>query len=285
MEKRNELRGSDKSYAFRIAEAQNKFSVLREESKVEQARTTAHFLDEKFTLPAYSSARYDAATMESLDQFMATYAGMTEAELAEAASHAYDLTDEAQQALRWEISRRGLNISVAEPAIEDDENEDEDDDSGPVVVASLRSRNDAAKIQAVLNAAAVRSCLGPNNIENIESFPGTFDKPVELKVYLPYASKASNLIRKLKNSIPPEFENDVQVEDDKAHDGNSALVPCPKCQSDDIVYSQDFDDGDFEVEDSSSDEEVPEGLREGATPSWRCKSCGYEWPDDDTQQW
>jgi hypothetical protein len=188
--------------------------------------------------------------MDSMDQHMATYAGMTEAELAEAASHAYDLTDEAQQVLRWEISRRGLNISIVEPAIEDDE----DDDSGPVVVASLRSRNDASKIQGVLNAAAVRSCLGPDNIENIESFPGTFDKPIELKVYFPYASKASKLIRKLKNSIPPEFENDVQVEDDKAHDGNRALAPCPKCQSDDIVYSQDFDPGDFDDEDPLSDE-------------------------------
>jgi hypothetical protein len=182
--------------------------------------------------------------------------------------------------LRSEISRRGLNISVPEPAIQNDE----DDDSGPVVVAFLRSRNDAAKIQAVLNAATVRSCLGPDNIENIESFPGTFDKPVELKVYFPYASKASNLIRKLKNSIPPQFENDVQVEDDKAYDDDRALVPCPKCESDDIAYSQDFDGDDFDDEDSPSDEEVPAGLTEGATPSWLCNSCGYEWPDDDTKR-
>jgi len=97
-------------------------------------------------------------------------------------------------------------------------------------------------------------------------------------------SQRHNLIRKLKNSIPPEFENDVQVEDDKAYAGGRALVPCPKCESDDIVYSQDFDADDFDDEDSSSDEEVPAGLTEGATPRWRCNSCGYEWPDDDAKQ-
>ena len=63
-------------------------------------------------MPAPGTASYDAAAMENIEQLKATYAGMTEDELAAVASDAYDLTDIAQQALRVVISNRGLNIIV-----------------------------------------------------------------------------------------------------------------------------------------------------------------------------
>src|SRR5215467_8114020 len=153
--------------------------------------------------------------MDHLDRLTSSYAAMSEDKLAKAASNAYALTDEAQQILREEILTRGLNIELNSRAPKPDIGDEEDGDSGLVVVASLRSRNDAAKIQAVLNAAAVRSCLGSDNVENIESFTGAFDKPVDLKVYFPYAGKASRLIYQLQNSNPPELEKDVEVEDDE----------------------------------------------------------------------
>ena len=217
--------------------------------------------------------------MESIEQLKATYAGMTEDELAAVASDAYDLTDTAQHVLRTVISSRGLNIevksippvpSVPEPDIDEDEN------SLLVVVASPRCRNDAAKIQAALNASGVRSCLGPDNAENVESFHGTFDKPVALKVYLPFSGRASQLIDRLKKSTPPELEYDSQVEDEDEEEeveegAEYYAFRCPKCHSDQVVFDNRESDGQL-VD--------PVDAREDAKYDWHCDACGYQWQDD-----
>lgn len=215
--------------------------------------------------------------MESIEQLKATYAGMTEDELAAVASDAYDLTDAAQHVLRTVISSRGLKIEVKSappvPSVPEPDTDDEEDSL--VVVASPRSRNDAAKIQAVLNAAGVRSCLGSDNAEDVESFHGTFDKPVALKVYLPFSGKASRLIEGLRNSIPPELENDVQEEDDDEEEVKEGAeyyaFRCPKCHSDQVV---------FDNRESGGQILNPEAAREDARWDWHCDACGYQWQDD-----
>jgi len=215
--------------------------------------------------------------MESIEQLKATYAGMTEDELAAAASDACDLTETARQVLRAVISSRGLNIevknapsapSVPEPDIDDEQ----DGDSLLVVVGAPRSRNDAAKMQAVLNASGIRSCLGPDNAENVESFHGTFDKSVALKVYLPFAGNASLLIERLRNRNPPELENDVWYGDDEAEDGDAQYaIRCPNCHSEEIVFDSRESDG--HVVDL-------ETARQDAKYDWHCDACGYQWQDD-----
>jgi len=72
--------------------------------------------------------------MESLEQLQKRYAGMTDEELTALASDAYDLTETAQQALRAEIAKRGLKITLepaanAQPERSIEEDEDEDPDS------------------------------------------------------------------------------------------------------------------------------------------------------------
>lgn len=230
-----------------------------------------------FALSAPRYASYDAAAMESIEQLKATYAGMTEDELAAVASDAYDLTDAAQHVLRMVISSRGLNIEVksAQPAASVPE-PDADDDSLLVVVASPRSRNDAAKIQAVLNASGVRSCLGPDNAESVESFHGTFDKPVALKVYIPFSGKASRLIDRLQKSNPPELEYDAQVEDEDDEEeveegAEDYAFRCPKCHSEEVV---------FDNRESGGQILNPEAPWEDAKWDWHCDACGYQWQDD-----
>ncbi|HEY6352569.1 MAG TPA: hypothetical protein VI636_24500 [Candidatus Angelobacter sp.] len=225
--------------------------------------------------------------MESIEELRATYAAMTEDELAGVASDAYDLTDAAQQVLRTVISSRGLNIelkiALSGPGLpEPDAHDEEDEDSLLVVVASPRSRNDAAKMQAVLNASGVRSCLGPDNAENVESFHGTFDKPVVLKVYVPFAGEASRLIEELRSSNPPELENlennDVQDEDDEEEVEEGAefyAFRCPKCHSEEVVFDNRESDG--HVVD-------PEVAREDSKFDWHCDACGYQWQDDGVEE-
>ncbi|HEY6250917.1 MAG TPA: hypothetical protein VI685_13235 [Candidatus Angelobacter sp.] len=236
-----------------------------------------------FALLACRDASYDAGAMESIEQLRATYAAMTEDELAGVASDANDLTDTAQQVLRTVISSRGLNIelkiALSGPRLpEPDAHDEEDEDSLLVVVASPRSRNDAAKMQAVLNASGIRSCLGPENAENVESFHGTFDKGPALKVYSPFAGRASFLIEKLRNSIPPELENDVQDEaDEEEHSDNAEhsdedyAIRCPKCHSEEIV---------FDNRESAGHVVDLEAAREDSKYDWHCDACGYQWQDD-----
>jgi hypothetical protein len=146
--------------------------------------------------------------MESLEQLQKTYAGKTDQELAELASDAYDLIEPAPQVLRAEIAKRGLKITLkqaadARPERSITEDEDEDADSPLRVVASVRNPQEARLLQAALNSAAIRSCLGPDNAEDVDSFLGTFEKPVALKVYLPFRVEALSAIETARRGMPP----------------------------------------------------------------------------------
>jgi len=219
--------------------------------------------------------------MESVEQLQQTYALMTDEEIAAVASDAYDLTQTARQALQAEIARRGLKIGPqpappqpappqADPGTEEEVTEEEDDvpDSGLEVVASVRSPEEGRWLQDVLNSAAVRSCLGPDNADNVDSFHGDFAKGVELKVYHPFAGKAGWLVTKARRAMP-EFQHEDSQDEEKL-EAEEALpydARCPKCHSEEIVF-------DRRAAEAGS-EPGPD-----AKFDWHCDACGHVWEDD-----
>src|SRR5579859_166079 len=137
--------------------------------------------------------------MESLDQqeqwhqLRDTYRRMTEEELGRVAEDAFDLVPTAREALQAVISERGLKIQLAAapPAPEplggngfiDDPEDSEDPDYRLVYVRKVRSESEAKQLKALLDANFIASCLGPENIVDLEEFKASFDGGVELKVH------------------------------------------------------------------------------------------------------
>jgi hypothetical protein len=171
--------------------------------------------------------------MESLEQLQKTYAGKTDEELADLASDACDLMEPAPKVLRAEIAKRGLKITLKQAAdvqpersTSGDGDEHEDPDSLLEVIASVRSPLEARLLQAALNSAGIRSCLGPDNAEAVDSFRGTFDKLVALKVYFPFRERARDVINRTRPRMPPEFQNDPDYLQDEEED-LVASIQCP----------------------------------------------------------
>jgi hypothetical protein len=209
--------------------------------------------------------------MESLEQLQKTYALMTDEEIAEVASDADDLTETARQALQYEIAKRGLKIAPKPAPPQPDpgtEQEDEDPDSGLEVVASVRSPQEASWLQAVLNSAAVRSCLGPDNADSVDSFHGNFEKGVDLKVYFPFRGKALSLIDRARRDMPPEFQHDDEPDEEVEEEEEVGCdARCPKCHSEEIVF-------DGRVAEPGSEP------RPDAKFEWHCDACGHVWEDE-----
>jgi DNA-directed RNA polymerase subunit M/transcription elongation factor TFIIS len=217
--------------------------------------------------------RWVILTMETLEQLQKTYALMTDEEIVVVASDACDLTETAQQALRAEIARRGLKITPQpaaarpEPAVP--EGADEDPDADLEVVASARNGEEARLLQAALNSAGIRSCLGPDNAFDVVSFRGVFDKPVAIKVYLPFSEKALRVIERTRRDMPREFQQDAEPDELEgvAEEDLRCTARCPKCHSEEIVFeSRAAEPGSEPGPDAKFD--------------WRCDACGHAWEDD-----
>lgn len=213
--------------------------------------------------------------MESLEQLQKTYAGMTDEELAELASDAYDLMEPAPQVLQAEIAKRGLKITLkqaadAEPERSTSQNEDEDEhedpDSNLEVVAWVRNPQEARLLQAALNSKAIRSCLGPDNAEDVDSFRGTFAKPVALKIHFLFSGQARGVIETTRRGLPPEFQHDPEGVE-KEEEDLGAPAHCPKCHSEEIVFEgRAAEPGSEPGPDAKFD--------------WHCDACGHVWEDD-----
>jgi len=213
--------------------------------------------------------------MENLEQLQKTYTLMTDEELAAVASDANDLTENAQQALRAEMAKRGLKIApkpAADPRPEPTirEVEDEDPDSDLQVVASVHSPEEARFLQAVLNSSSIRSCLGPDNADDVDSFHGGFDKGVDLKVYFPFAGKAYSVIDRARRDMPAEFQHQDEPEEETEEDLR-CTARCPKCHSEEIVF-----EGRAAV---AGSEPGPD-----AKFDWHCDACGHAWEDDGIEE-
>jgi DNA-directed RNA polymerase subunit M/transcription elongation factor TFIIS len=213
--------------------------------------------------------------MESLEQLQKTYAAKTDEELAELASDARDLMEPAPKVLQAEIAKRGLKITLKQAADaqpEQDEDEPDDLDSSLEVVAFVRSPLEARLLQAALNSAGIRSCLGPDNAEDVDSFRGTFDKLIALKVYFPFLGQARYAIETARPGMPPEFQHEPSnSEEEEEQEEPLGLIHCPKCHSEEIVFE-------------GRAAEPGRGPRPDAKFDWHCDACGHAWEDDGIEE-
>ena len=205
-----------------------------------------------------------------MDQLQKTYAGMSDDELEAVAFDAYDLTEEAQQILQQEISRRGLKtalkVTPPHPELKNPE-------LNLVVVDSVSSLEEARKIQALLHAADIQSYFGHDYTEDLDAFHGSFEYGVDVRVSNSTEANAFALIQEARKNDPQLSPNDSADDDDGDEEETSAsftdgqYVHCSKCHSEQIVF---------------------EGL-EGEAGSlakynWHCDACGHDWQDDGVEE-
>jgi DNA-directed RNA polymerase subunit M/transcription elongation factor TFIIS len=189
------------------------------------------------------------------------YARLSDDELQSVADEGYDLTDLAQQVLLAEIRARGLHIQLASsPAPREPDPATSDFDASDlylVVANRVWDLAEARQLKSILDDARVPSYLGPDNIENVEMFMGSFDHGVDLKVRYVDNQRA---LQAIAQSLPPDSE----VETDY-------LPRCPKCHSPEILFqSLDSASGAKQALDSSF--------------NWSCDACGHRWKDDGIEQ-
>ena len=200
--------------------------------------------------------------MESVDQALRLakehYAGMTEEEIGALAAEAYNLTEIGREALAAVIAEKGFKIQLSEapPPEEPKGVGDCEDELDLETMCQLKSEADAKRAKRILDANFIASCLGPDNIADLENFKGSFEGGVDLKVFYQDGGRASRL---LFQYAPDLMTLDDEVELDYED-------TCPKCQSVDIVFE--------------GPDEQPEDVRYPDKFRWTCAACGHQWHDE-----
>jgi hypothetical protein len=192
----------------------------------------------------------DAAQYQEL---VTLYAGYGDAELLELAREMSDLTDMAQEALRGEISRRGLKPSSATEPAEPRVLSDDD-------LADLRAFAALAPAECIFEyedgrgASAASLALREAGIDSIvlQGDGSIMDVQGPRVVVAPEDAEDAAIL--LAQPLAERFKTEVE----ESASREFAVPACPKCQS----Y---------------------ETLLEAVEPTnrWRCDSCGHDWLEDD----
>jgi|HubBroStandDraft_6_1064221.scaffolds.fasta_scaffold47398_3 DNA-directed RNA polymerase subunit M/transcription elongation factor TFIIS len=185
------------------------------------------------------------------------YAQLTDEALQATADEGYQLTDTAKEALQAEILTRGLKIKLKDaprqPGFPDQANSFDPSDLDLVVVQRVWDIDEARQLKRILDDARIPSYLGPNNLESVDDYKGTFENGIDLKV----REVDDQLARAaISQSSPQETQNE------------EAYIPvCPKCHSDQIVFQ-------------SLDTSLHPDSAFDAKFNWSCDACGHQWKDD-----
>lgn len=212
--------------------------------------------------------------METVEQLKKTYAGMNDEELEAVASDAYDLTKEAQQALQHEISKRGLQIELR---ISPPRPELKNPELDLVIVDCVGSLEEARKIKELLITTGISSYFGHDYIEDLDSFRGSFDYGVDVRVSSSAEANAFALIQDARKNDPQLSPDDSDDDDDSDEDETSAssadgqFVHCPKCHSEQIVFEGLAEEPGTEAESAEK-------------YNWHCDECGHDWQDDGLEE-
>src|SRR5262249_15074906 len=129
-----------------------------------------------------------------------------------------------------------------------------------VSVCTLKSEADAKLAKALLDANFIASCLGPDNIVDLENFKGSFDGGIELKVFSDFYHRASAVLAQ----YAPDLMKDDDLPDD--YEDLHYVVTCPKCQLEDVI----FEEADAQPQDAHLWNKV----------RWTCAACGHQWQDN-----
>ena len=210
------------------------------------------------------------------------YSGQMDGELEQVAGQAYELTELAREALKAELSRRGLQTKLIETAPVILKKEVAilpgdppppaplDQPSAPdgelelrkrVVIRQFRDLPEALLAKGSLESAGIEAVLTDDNVVRMDWFWSNLMGGVKLLVDAEDAAAAEEV---LAQPIPEHF--------DVSGVGEYAQPRCPKCNSLDITF-QELDPAAY----LSMAVSVPIPFHRRA---WRCRSCAAEWEDD-----
>ena len=177
------------------------------------------------------------------------YAQMSEVELQALAEKLSDLTEFAQQALREEFSKRGLEMK-AQAAARHEFLPDEDD-----LVDCYRAHDSTAArlVMKFLDSSGIPSCLFAAFGENLQRMYPVHDTGGMIKVLKRDAERAHELVALY-------FPQDQGGNEDFA-------VRCPRCNSSDVIFES--------LHPGTSDRAIS-----SAKFNWTCGNCGNQWKDD-----
>jgi DNA-directed RNA polymerase subunit M/transcription elongation factor TFIIS len=214
---------------------------------------------------------YDSSLMNPADRqeehrrLSEQYREMPDEELENIASEAYDLTEVAQECLRFEISSRGLKIPLKLTGPSDDEPEplpptDDGfvpDDQDLVVARIVHSMDELLRIKSILERAQIECFFGDQKTRDVNALPADFHGDVDIRVWRAQAAGVKEIFK----ATIPDF--------DKApNDETYVEVRCPMCNSDGVI----FEERDLESTDGK--------LTNQSKFRWVCDDCGHEWEDD-----
>ncbi len=186
------------------------------------------------------------------------YRGMSDEELLLIAHDNSDLTEDAGEILRSELSRRQLKLEVednraaAVPGWEE-----------LVVVKQFRDLPEALLAKGSLESAGIECFMGDDNMVRMDWFISNLVGGAKLCVRPEDADAAVEL---LEQPIPADF--DVEGV------GNYEQPSCPRCQSFDVSYET----LNKPVAYTSAWIGVPIPV---PRRRWKCSSCGEQWKDDE----
>jgi DNA-directed RNA polymerase subunit M/transcription elongation factor TFIIS len=182
------------------------------------------------------------------------YAEMSVGQLQKIADQASDLTDIAQEVLRAEVSKRGLDKPTPNVSAEDFILSDE----GMTRVWRMKDQAKARSVIDSLESAGIPACLVPEKVEFID---GSFEDWVNITVV---QSDQARAIEFLNQYFPRELEPEEEAGKD-----DERLAVCPSCHSPDIVFQ-------------NLDKVSAPGTT--AKYNWTCDACGHQWKDDGLEQ-
>ena len=207
-----------------------------------------------------------------------TYGQMAEGELCRVADNAFDLTPIALEALQSIIHERGLKIQLTvtppkpEPSVQAAEEDGIDPEHKLIRVRKLKSEAEAQQAKAILDDNFIASCVGPDNIVNLEDFQGSFSGGIDLKVF----SRDSRRARAALDMFAPEKDEELEQYDEEAE----YVLLCPKCDSPEIVLGALVP----KTEDDKKIENKESETADSEKYDWTCDACGYTWKDEGIQQ-
>jgi DNA-directed RNA polymerase subunit M/transcription elongation factor TFIIS len=200
------------------------------------------------------------------------YSQMSEDELQAVATDSYGLTDMARQVLTAEIKTRRLDIHLQETAPESEEEvaaEEETSDEQKfdptnfelVTACTCWDQEEARTAKGILDDAGIPSYFGPQNLESIDDYKGSYEGGVKLRVLPDHQQWALATLAK-RWPKDPNAQPEPELPD--------AEIRCPKCHSDEVVL--DAADSTDEIDDDA------EVFR------WHCDACGHKWQDDGVEK-
>ncbi|MGB9074758.1 MAG: hypothetical protein WCC22_19130 [Terriglobales bacterium] len=194
------------------------------------------------------------------DRIAGVYSGMSDEELEKIAESGFELSEVARQVLEAEISRRGLNVTLAPPP-----GIDVYELSDTVTVRKFRDLPEALLAKGSLESAGIESYLVDDNMVRIDWFWSNLLGGIKLKVQ-PEDVDAANEI--LNQPIPETLEIEGI--------GDYEQPRCPKCQSLDVSYRELNKFASY----GSAYVGVPIPVHNKA---WTCHACSNEWGDTDDE--